>query len=213
MKTKIVLGLAALLIIAGGITFTLARKKFENNINQGSVLRPLPPQISQPPAPPPPPQTQLQQNSDSAQNSKPASQSAPAPKPAPTQPAPQPQPNPAPPPPPQPAPTPVPAPAPVPQPAPQPATHDFSTAADDFTATPDTFTVSKGDIVNLTLNVKTTAVYYGGLDFRSTPVTTGTILPGQNKTVTFTAEQSFDIHAFWPSSGVEKNSVIHIIVQ
>jgi hypothetical protein len=98
-------------------------------------------------------------------------------------------------------------------PPPIPATDNFSTSADDSSASPDTFTAHAGDNVKLTLNVKTTGVYYGGLDFRSSVVNSGTILPGSSKTLSFTAGQSFDIHAFWPSSGVEKTTAIHIVVQ
>lgn len=58
--------------------------------------------------------------------------------------------------------------------------------------------------VQLTFNVRSENVYYGGLDFRGGPVDSGTILPGGSKTVTFTAESDFTITAYWPSSGVVK---------
>ncbi|MBI4049245.1 MAG: hypothetical protein HY395_00285 [Candidatus Doudnabacteria bacterium] len=81
---------------------------------------------------------------------------------------------------------------------------NFSVSADDYSVSPGTITVKKGSKVNLTFNVKTQGVYYGGLEFRSDVVNTGAIAPGGSKTVTFTAQESFTFAAFWPASNVDK---------
>jgi len=94
----------------------------------------------------------------------------------------------------------------------QPKIENISTAVNDTSAETSTFNIAAGDLINLTVKVKTTGVYYGGLDLRSNVVSTNTILPGQSKTVSFLASKSFDIHAFWPSSEVEKTTVIHMVV-
>lgn len=104
------------------------------------------------------------------------------------------------------------APTPPPTPTSTPHVDNFAVTADDYTATPAVISVKKGDTVNLTLKVSTENVYYGGLDFRSDVVNSGGITPGQSKTVTFTADQSFTIHCFWPSSGNEKQSQIQVNV-
>lgn len=109
---------------------------------------------------------------------------------------------------------PPPAPLPVPPPpAPTPVTQNFTVVADEAVATPSSITAIKGATVNLTIQVKTEGVYYGGIDYRSSVVNSGTIYAGQSKTVTFTANQSFTLIPFWPSSGVEKQSKINIVVQ
>lgn len=101
----------------------------------------------------------------------------------------------------------------TPPPPSPPAVKNFSVTADDSVATPSTITVNRSDKVNLTLSVSTSNVYYGGLDFRSSVVNSGTILPGASKTVSFTADSSFTINCFWPSSGVEKTSHIDVVVK
>ncbi len=68
-------------------------------------------------------------------------------------------------------------------------------------------------MINLTFNVKSTGVYYAGLDFRSSVVNTGTILAGDSKTVSFTASESFEFIPYWPGSGVRKGYTIKINVQ
>jgi hypothetical protein len=113
---------------------------------------------------------------------------------------------------PTPAPHPTPGPAPTPIATPPPLARNFSVTADDYTATPNMIMVNKGETVKLTLNVSTQNVYYGGLDFRSSVVNSGTILPGTSKTVIFTADSPFTIHAYWPSSGVQKHSKIEIML-
>ena len=56
----------------------------------------------------------------------------------------------------------------------------------------------------ITFNVRSTNVYYGGLDIKSSQFETGTIMSGSSKTVTFTADQSFTFSSFWPATGVKK---------
>jgi hypothetical protein len=96
---------------------------------------------------------------------------------------------------------------------PAPQTVNISTSANEESASPSSFLVPKGAKVNLTFNVKTEGVYYGGIDFRSLVVNSGTILAGQFKTVTFTANSSFTFNGFWPSSGVQKNVTVKINVE
>jgi len=73
--------------------------------------------------------------------------------------------------------------------------------------------VSAGDIVEITFMVKTTNVNFGGLDFRGGPVDTGTINPGKSKTISFTAEETFKIIPYWPSSGTKKSYRITVNVE
>ncbi|TSC75726.1 MAG: hypothetical protein G01um101430_220 [Parcubacteria group bacterium Gr01-1014_30] len=114
---------------------------------------------------------------------------------------------------PQPAPQPAPAPEPEPEPeALQPPTYNFSLTADDNKATPSEFTVAVNSQVTITFNVSSQNVYYGGLDFRSQVINTGTISPGESKTITFTAQSSFEFIPYWPASGVRKGYEIRIIV-
>lgn len=65
----------------------------------------------------------------------------------------------------------------------------------------------KGENVEITYNVKSTNVYYGGLDFRGCGENSATILPGGSTLVKFTAETSCDIKSYWPASGVLKDQM------
>lgn len=85
---------------------------------------------------------------------------------------------------------------------------DFTIEADDSSAAPGEISVSRGAKVNLTFKVKSTGVYYGGLDFRSSVINTGTILPGGSKTITFTVSESFVFTPYWPASGVAKGYTV-----
>jgi hypothetical protein len=85
--------------------------------------------------------------------------------------------------------------------------------ANDLTANPKNITVEKGAKVTLIFQVDTQNVYYGGLDFRSSVVDTGTINSGESKTVSFTALASFDFTPYWPASGVKKDYKINILVE
>ena len=89
----------------------------------------------------------------------------------------------------------------------------FSVAADDNGATPAAITVPKGAIVQITFNVAATNVYYGGLDFRSSVVNSGTVYSGQSKTISFTANESFSFTPYWPASNIAKSYTINVTVQ
>lgn len=67
--------------------------------------------------------------------------------------------------------------------------------------------------MNLTINVKTTGVYFGGIDFRGNSIDTGTIKAGEFKTITFTADNSVTLRGYWPSNGQQKNVFIAIVAQ
>ncbi len=102
---------------------------------------------------------------------------------------------------------------PVPPPPAPPTVQSFTITADDSGATPSEITVPPGTIVDLTFNVSTNNVYYGGLDFRSSKINTGTIMAGGTKTIAFTATSSFTFTPYWPSSNVSKNYSIKVIVE
>ena len=72
--------------------------------------------------------------------------------------------------------------------------------------------VPTGTIVEITFNVGSTNVYYGGLDFRSSVINSGTVYAGQAKTISFTAKNSFDFTPYWPASQVSKNYKISVMV-
>ena len=102
----------------------------------------------------------------------------------------------------------------TPTPTPPTATiQNFSITADDNTATPKEITVTKNAIAEITFNVSATNVYYGGLDFRSSVVNSGTIHSGESKTISFTATNSFEFTPYWPSSQVAKPYKIKVTVQ
>jgi hypothetical protein len=88
----------------------------------------------------------------------------------------------------------------------------FTIAADDAGANPTEITVNKDSIVQMTFNIGQD-VYYGGLDFRSTEVNTGTINAGQSKTISFKATNSFFFTPYWPASQIAKNYTIKVTVQ
>ena len=60
--------------------------------------------------------------------------------------------------------------------------------------------VKKGAEVKLTFTVRTTNVYFGGLDFRSSKFKTASVKPGQSTTVEFVADESFEFTSWWPAS-------------
>jgi len=78
----------------------------------------------------------------------------------------------------------------------------FTIEADDAGFYPSgTISVSKGEQVQIIFKVRTTNVYYGGLEFESNPITyfdTGKISPGDQKTVSFTADASFSFTSYLP---------------
>jgi hypothetical protein len=88
----------------------------------------------------------------------------------------------------------------------------FTISADDNSANPNQITVTKNAIVEITFNVGSD-VYYGGLDFRSSVVNSGTISANSSKTISFKADQSFAFTPYWPASNVSKPYKINVIVQ
>ncbi|MEO8066033.1 MAG: hypothetical protein ABI643_04295 [Candidatus Doudnabacteria bacterium] len=95
----------------------------------------------------------------------------------------------------------------------KPVIKTFSISADDSAATPGEITVAKGTIVEITFNVSASDVYYGGLDFRSAVVNSGTVNAGGSKTISFTADQSFAFTPYWPAQNIAKNYTIKVTVQ
>jgi hypothetical protein len=85
--------------------------------------------------------------------------------------------------------------------------------ANDITANPKTITAEKDTQVTLIFQVDSKNVYFGGLDFRSPVINTGTINAGQSETVTFTALASFEFTPYWPASQVAKDYQINIVVE
>ena len=82
---------------------------------------------------------------------------------------------------------------------------EFVIEGDDRGLYPDTITVKKGDDVKIIFKVRSKGIYFGGLDFRSDVWgTTEKIKPGENATVEFTAEESFEFKSYWPASNVLK---------
>ncbi len=93
-----------------------------------------------------------------------------------------------------------------------PSLQTFTISADDKSASPNQITVTNGAIVEITFNVGSD-VYYGGLDFRSSVVNSGTISANSSKTISFKANQSFAFTPYWPSSNVAKPYKINVTVE
>jgi hypothetical protein len=93
-----------------------------------------------------------------------------------------------------------------------PTIQSFAIAADDNTATPSEISVAKDAIVQITFNVGSN-VYYGGLDFKSNVVNSGTIAANNSKTISFKATESFFFTPYWPASSIAKNYTIKVNVQ
>lgn len=85
--------------------------------------------------------------------------------------------------------------------------------ADDIHSDPQSITVAKDTEVTIIFRVDTKNVAYGGLDFRSLVLDTGTIASGDSKTVSFRAVGSFAFTPFLPSTQTAKGYSIDIIVE
>jgi hypothetical protein len=84
--------------------------------------------------------------------------------------------------------------------------------ADDYGFYPSSLEFTKGAKVKLYLYVKSSNVYYGGLDFRSEKFKTEPVKPGQKTEVEFIADKDFIIESYWPLSNVKK-AELKIIVK
>ena len=69
-----------------------------------------------------------------------------------------------------------------------------------------TITVKKGSKVKIHFIVRSTGVYFGGLDFRSSKFRTESVKPGGTTSVEFTADEPFEFSSYWPASGVLKTT-------
>jgi hypothetical protein len=87
------------------------------------------------------------------------------------------------------------------------ALHEFKLEADDIGFYPvSNIIVPKGSRVKIHFSVRTSNIYHGGLEFRSSKFKTDAIKPGESTTVEFTADESLTFTSFWPLSGVQKVS-------
>jgi hypothetical protein len=84
--------------------------------------------------------------------------------------------------------------------------------ADDYGFYPSSLEFTKGSKVKLYLYVRSSNVYYGGLDFRSEKFKTEPVRPGQKAEVEFIADKDFVIESYWPLSNVKK-AELKIIVK
>lgn len=73
--------------------------------------------------------------------------------------------------------------------------------------------VSKGERVKITFNVRSQGVYYGGLDFKGCEQNTGSTKPGDSASIQFTADNTCTITSYWPASGVVKDTMQVIVSQ
>jgi len=88
----------------------------------------------------------------------------------------------------------------------------FRIEADDNGAQPDEINVPRGSFVVLTFFVKTENVRFGGLDFKTPNFSTGTIKPGEEGVISFSADEDTEFQAFWPGSDTVKDYAIRIKV-
>ncbi len=88
----------------------------------------------------------------------------------------------------------------------------FTINATDDSADITTLNVKKGDSISVTFNVSQQGVYHGGLEFKSDAISSGPIQPGQSKTITFTADKSFDFTPYWYQSNIKKDYIISVKV-
>ncbi|MES2225717.1 MAG: hypothetical protein V4480_02810 [Patescibacteria group bacterium] len=94
-----------------------------------------------------------------------------------------------------------------------PAPKSFAVNGNDATADVKTITVAAGTPVTITFGADAGTTYHGGLDFRSSIVSTGTIAPGSTKSVSFTATHSFSFTPYWPATNIAKPYTIDVVVK
>ncbi len=64
--------------------------------------------------------------------------------------------------------------------------------------------VPKDKKITLTFKVRSTNVYFRGLDFRSSKFSTQKAKPGESATISFTEDSDFTITSYWPASSRKK---------
>lgn len=89
----------------------------------------------------------------------------------------------------------------------------FTVNGNDTSADLTSITVAKGTPVIITFGADAQGTYHGGLDFRSSVVSTGPIASGSTKTVAFTAEQSFSFQPYWPTTNIAKPYTVNVTVR
>lgn len=94
-----------------------------------------------------------------------------------------------------------------------PAARHFTVNGNDATADVKSISVSEGIPVSITFGADAGTTYHGGLDFRSSVINTGTIVPGTTKTITFTPTKSFSFTPYWPATNIAKPYTIDVVVQ
>lgn len=81
----------------------------------------------------------------------------------------------------------------------------FAIEADDSGFYPSSIIrVLRGAKFTLTIQVRSTNVYYGGLQIKSSKFDTGVLKPGETKAIELVAVESFDFSSYWPDTGVLK---------
>lgn len=93
-----------------------------------------------------------------------------------------------------------------------PTAKHFTVNGNDQSADVTSISVKKGTPVTITFGADAGSTYHGGLDFRSSVVSTGTVAPGTTKTVSFTADHSFSFTPYWPATNIAKPYSITVTV-
>ena len=104
-----------------------------------------------------------------------------------------------------------------PPPITQPEATEFFIEADDrgfYIDGVDTGSISagSGESLKITFNVRTTNVYYGGLQFKGCGQDTGKVIPGASATTEFTASSTCTITSYWPLSSRVKDR-LQVVVE
>lgn len=98
------------------------------------------------------------------------------------------------------------------QPPPLPTTQEFTMETDDngyYTNGQKKTSISatKGDIVKITFNLRTSGIYPAGAEYRGCGTQSPSAPPGGTTSMQFTASSTCTITAYWPASGVAKASI------
>ena len=99
---------------------------------------------------------------------------------------------------------------------PQPFVKEFVIEADDGGfylngADIGSISASAREALKITFNVRTTNVYYGGLQFKGCDLDTGKVSSGGSTTVEFSATNTCTITSYWPSSSRVKDNLQVIV--